>query len=181
MQPDQLRRRAEELAARLHARERELESMRHIVSATPVIVGGALVVPSGLIARLRGEPPAPFSIDAAARKEVELRAMAAVIAAEQARGHIVKDVSAEKCGWDITAWPPTVNDRLPEPRHIEVKGRAKGQDSIVITRNEILTALNQADKFVLAIVLVDGDDTEGCTTCVSRSTGTGAWDFSRHL
>lgn len=161
IQPDQLRRRAEELAARLQSRERELDSMRHIVSATPVIVGGALVVPSGLLARLRGDPPAPFSVDAAARREVERRAMAAVIAAEQAMGHTIKDVSAEKCGWDITAWPPSLDERLPEPRHIEVKGRAKGQDSIVVTRNEICTALNQADKFLLAIVLIDGDDTDG--------------------
>jgi hypothetical protein len=42
-----------------------------------------------------------------------------------------------------------------------VKGRAKGQDVITVSRNEILYALNQADKFWLAIVLVDGDDYEG--------------------
>ncbi|XXG32054.1 MAG: DUF3883 domain-containing protein [Ferrovum myxofaciens] len=46
-------------------------------------------------------------------------------------------------------------------RHIEVKGRAKGQSTITITRNEILYGLNQADKFILAIVLVDGDQHEG--------------------
>ena len=51
--------------------------------------------------------------------------------------------------------------RLSVTRHIEVKGRAKGQNTITVTRNEILYGLNQADKFILAIVLVDGDRHEG--------------------
>ncbi|MEJ5209324.1 helicase-related protein [Denitratimonas sp. CY0512] len=161
VQPQQLRRRAEELAARLQTRTRELEDMRHIVSATPVLVGGALVVPMGLLRELRGQTPAPFSPDAAARRAIELRAMAAVIAHEEALGHAVKDVSAEKCGWDITAQPPATAGALPEPRHIEVKGRARGADVITVTRNEICTALNQGEKFWLAIVLIDGDHIDG--------------------
>ena len=44
-------------------------------------------------------------------------------------------------------------------RHIEVKGRVRGADTITVKRNEILYALNQGDRFVLAIVLVDEDDT----------------------
>jgi hypothetical protein len=51
--------------------------------------------------------------------------------------------------------------RLSEPRHIEVKGRAKGQSTITVTKNEIITALNQSDKFLLAIVLVEEDRCEG--------------------
>jgi hypothetical protein len=43
-----------------------------------------------------------------------------------------------------------------------VKGRAKGATSITVTRNEILYALNQEDKFLLAIVFVgDNDQIEG--------------------
>ena len=42
-----------------------------------------------------------------------------------------------------------------------MKGRAKGQSTITVTRNEILYGLNQADKFMLAIVFVDGDRHEG--------------------
>jgi hypothetical protein len=34
-------------------------------------------------------------------------------------------------------------------------------DTITVTRNEILYGLNQADKFILAIVIVDGDNHEG--------------------
>lgn len=162
IQPDNLRRRAEELAARLQIRERQLDAQRHIVSATPVVRGGALVIPAGLLAKLRGQPlPASFALDAAVRAEIERRAMAAVTAAEKARGCAVTDVSAEKCGWDITSQAPIVDGVLPESRHIEVKGRAKGANVITVTRNEICTALNQGDKFILAIVLVDGDNVDG--------------------
>lgn len=83
--------------------------------------------------------------------------MEAVTRSEEARGCVVTDVSAQKCGWDITSQPPEGTIR-----HIEVKGRSKGAPSITVTRNEILYALNQTDKFVLAIVLVDENDaTEG--------------------
>ncbi|MCS6087901.1 DUF3883 domain-containing protein [Klebsiella pneumoniae subsp. pneumoniae] len=88
--------------------------------------------------------------------------MSAVTSAELTLGHSVFDVSADKCGWDITARPPLNTDgSLPQDRHIEVKGRSKGQTTITVSRNEILYALNQAEKFLLAIVLVDGDSFEG--------------------
>ena len=50
---------------------------------------------------------------------------------------------------------------LPEPRHIEVKGRVHGADTITVTTSEILYGLNQKDKFILAIVLVDGEKVDG--------------------
>ena len=86
-------------------------------------------------------------------------AMKAVIAAEEARGHRCADVSADKCGWDITSYPPVLQGLQADPKHIEVKGRVKGADTITVTRNEILYAFNQDDKFVLAIVFVNHDDT----------------------
>jgi hypothetical protein len=70
-------------------------------------------------------------------------------------------VSAQKSGWDLTSIPRSVDGRISESRHIVVKGRAKGQTTITVTRNEILYGLNQADKFMLAIVLVDGDTHDG--------------------
>ena len=156
------RRTVADLEARLESRKKELMAMRHVTSATPVPLGGALVVPAGLLRRLRGESPAEdglaFSADAAARARIERLAMEAVRRVEEASGCRVDDVSAQKCGWDITAYPPAVADKLPEPRHIEVKGRVRGATTVTITRNEILYALNQADKFLLAIVLVGEDD-----------------------
>jgi hypothetical protein len=130
-----------------------------------VVLSGALVIPEGLLKQRRGELPeggATFSADAAARARIEQIGMMAVTLAEQAKGCTVVDVSKDKCGWDITSYPSVVDGKQPDPRHIEVKGRAKGSTTITVTRNEILYALNQADKFRLAIVLVDEQDqTEG--------------------
>ncbi|RXE56040.1 RNA helicase [Methanoculleus taiwanensis] len=158
MNLENARRTVDDLTTRLERRKRDLAAMRHVISATPVIAGGALVIPAGLLAACRGEVT---TIDAAARKHVEMVAMRAVMEAERALGHEVIDVSAEKCGWDITVLLPETDGTPPMTRHIEVKGRAKGQTTITVLRNEIIYGLNQADKFVLAIVLVDGEDYEG--------------------
>ncbi len=160
MQPEMARRRVDELTERLAQRKRELEAMKNVVSSTPVAIGGALVIPQGLLASRKGE--ATFSTDAEARSRIEQIAMQKVLEVERGFGHEVWDVSAEKCGWDITARPqPNPGGSIKPDRHIEVKGRAKGQTTITVSRNEILHALNQAEKFILAIVIVDGDDCEG--------------------
>lgn len=153
---ENVQRTLDELTARKQTREKELQGQRQVVSAAPVIVGGALVIPAGLLMQRRGEPG--WSPNAAARSRIEQLAMQAVMDAERALGHEVIDVSAQKCGWDITAIPPAVNGRLPEVRHIEVKGRAQGSSTITVTRNEVLYGLNQQGKFLLAIVLIGEDD-----------------------
>ncbi|MEW6464545.1 MAG: helicase-related protein [Pseudomonadota bacterium] len=160
---ENVRRTIDDLTARRQSREKELLALRHVVSATPVVLGGALVIPAGLLMQRKGVPAEQggWSADAAARARVEQMAMRAVMEAERALGHDVIDVSAQKCGWDVTSQPKPVDGRLTTSRHIEVKGRAKGQSTITVTRNEILYGLNQADKFILAIVLVDGDRHEG--------------------
>ena len=156
---ENVRRTIDDLTARRESREKELLAMRHVISATPVVVGGALVIPVGLLAQRKGQPG--WTADADARARVELVAMNAVMDAERALGHEVMDVSGQKCGWDVTSLPKAVDGKLPASRHIEVKGRAKGQSTITVTRNEILYGLNQQDKFILAIVLVDGEQHEG--------------------
>jgi SNF2 family DNA or RNA helicase len=179
------RRTVSDLEGRLENRRRELQSMRHVVNGTPVALGGALVIPAGLLRQLRGEPPsdeavATFAADAAARARIERIAMDAVRRAEVSRGCRVVDVSAQKCGWDLTSYPPAGADgRLPEPRHIEVKGRVKGATTVTVTRNEILYALNQADKFLLAIVLVGASDAaEGPYYLSSPFTAEPGWGVS---
>ena len=159
VQPEMAKRRFEELTARLEQREKELAAMRSVVSSTPVVIGGSLIIPQGMLAQRKGETN--FTADAAARSRIEQVAMKAVIETEKAFGHEVKDVAAEKCGWDVTARPPALDGKLLEDRHIEVKGRSKGQSTITVSRNEIIYGLNQADKFILAIVIVDGDAHEG--------------------
>jgi superfamily II DNA or RNA helicase len=157
------RRTIADLEGRLENRKRELLAMRHVTSATPVALGGALIIPAGLIRKLRGEPqtedPCTFSIDPAARCRIERLAMEAVRHAEESRGCSVVDVSSQKCGWDLTSYPPAENGKQPDARHIEVKGRVKGAATVTVTRNEMLYALNQADKFHLAIVFVGENDT----------------------
>ena len=160
---ENVRRTLGDLEHRLESRKKDLLAMRHVTSATPVVMSGALVVPAGLLRQQRGEsPPDAFTADAAARARIEKLAMDAVRRTEEAKGHTVVDVSAQKCGWDLTAYPPAADGKLPVARHIEVKGRVEGATTVTITRNEILYALNQAEKFVLALVLIcESDAVEG--------------------
>jgi len=156
---ENVRRSIDDLTSRRQSREKELLARRHVISATPVVVGGALVIPAGLLLQRNGNPG--WTADADARSRVEWVAMRAVMDTERALGHEVIDVSAQKCGWDVTSLPRAVEGKLPPSRHIEVKGRAKGSTTVTVTRNEILYGLNQQDKFVLAVVFVDGDQHEG--------------------
>jgi superfamily II DNA or RNA helicase len=160
MQPEMARRRVDELTARLEQRKSELMALKNVVSSTPIVIGGALVIPQGLLSMRKGETQ--FSVDAVARARVERVAMNAVMEAERQFGHKVTDVGAEKCGWDVTSRPSANIDGSIKPdRHIEVKGRAKGQSTITVSRNEIIYGLNQSDKFILAIVIVDEASHEG--------------------
>jgi hypothetical protein len=77
-------------------------------------------------------------------------AMEAVIAAEKALGYEPRDVSTEKCGYDIES-RMTGTGRL---RFIEVKGRVEGADIVTVTKNEILAAFNKPQDFLLALVSV---------------------------
>jgi hypothetical protein len=159
---ENVRRTLSDLEARLESRKKELQSMRHVTSATPVVLSGALVVPAGLLRTLRGESApigSTFSSDPEARSRIEQLAMSAVRQIEEARGCRVIDVSAQKCGWDITSQAPFANGRLPDARHIEVKGRVKGASTVTVTKNEIFESWNQGDKYHLAIVIVGEDDT----------------------
>jgi SNF2 family DNA or RNA helicase len=156
---ENVRRTIDDLTGRRESREKELLAMRHVISATPVILGGSLVIPAGLLLQRKGQTG--WIADAAARARVEQIAMRAVMNAERALGHDVIDVSAEKCGWDVTSLPKALDGKLPPTRHIEVKGRAKGQTTITVTKNEIIQGKNQGDKFLLAVVIVEGEQHEG--------------------
>ena len=147
-----------ELQYRLKSRKKELLSMLDVQNGTPIILGGSLVVPAGLLREKKGEAPAFTAADAQARRRIELLAMQAVVDSEEAMGNRCVDVSADKCGWDITSYPPATDGKQPTPRHIEVKGRVAGADTVTVSRNEIIYAVNQGDKFLLAIVFVNQDD-----------------------
>ena len=148
------RQRAEELLARLERRLYELEQERKLSALPPVIVGGVLVVPQGLLNKLTGQSDLiePFAHETA---YVEQRAMEAVMHKEHELGYVPRDVSREKCGYDIESSIPGTG----KLRFLEVKGRSKGAKTVILTKNEILTALNKPDDFILALVEVDGEQT----------------------
>jgi RNase H-fold protein (predicted Holliday junction resolvase) len=154
-------RRAEELAARMQKRLAELESEKLISAMPPVIVGGAIVIPLGLLNRLMGKPDV-FTADAVARRTIELAAMKTVMDIETSLGFIPRDVSAAKVGYDVESLiPQEIRGKTQEPlRFIEVKGRARGANTVTVSKNEILTAFNKPNEYILAIVEVYGDKTK---------------------
>ncbi len=161
--------RADELAARLQKRLSELEQERKFSPMPPVVIGGALVVPIGLLQRLQGKREAATSTFAKETKRVELAAMDAVMAAERALGYEPRDVSDQKCGYDIESVVPGTG----QLRFIEVKGRIEGAETVTVTKNEILAALNKPDNFILALVQVPADQNfpEGDAFAVRESGG----------
>ncbi len=152
------RARAEELKARLAARTAELEQERQLASSPPMVQGGALVVPAGFLAKLRGgaapdEPdPALFGLS---RDEVERIAVGAVLAMERTLGREPREMPPNNPGFDVVSRDPATG----RTHFIEVKGRIEGATTVTVTKNEILTALNKQDDYVLAIVLVRADRT----------------------
>ena len=146
------RRRADELEQRLGARTRALEREERISVAPPTVVAGALIVPAGLLAAMRGgAAPSPRSADTQASAA---RARAAVMEVERNLGFEPTDREFDRLGYDIES-------RIPDTgklRFLEVKGRIAGADSITVTKNEILTARNLPDDYILAIVEFEDTD-----------------------
>jgi hypothetical protein len=145
------RERADKLELRLRRRMEELELEAQIAPKPPVIIGGALILPQGYLKRFSSESETEPPAFARETKESELLAMAAVMEAETRAGRIPKDVSADKCGYDIESGVPGSGKLL----FIEVKARMAGAATVTITKNEIMTALNKPENFVLAIVTVE--------------------------
>ena len=148
------RQRADELTDRLQKRMTELDQERKLSPLPPVIVGGAMIVSVGLLDRLKGVPrkPATFARDT---ERAETLAMQAVMVVERQLGFVPRDVHKENRGYDIESAIPGTGCL----RFIEVKGRAQGAPTVTVTKNEILTALNKPDEFILAVVELDGDKT----------------------
>ncbi len=65
------------------------------------------------------------------------------------------DRELEKVGYDIESRDPNTGGL----RFIEVKGRVSGAETVTVTRNEVLFALNNPDAYILAVVeFLDGDN-----------------------
>ena len=113
---DEARKRADTLQARLHKRLRELQLEAQLSPLPPVVLGGLLVVPQGLVDAMAGRRS---PVDT---QEVAARARAIVMEVERGLGYVPTDREFDKLGYDIESRVPSTG-RL---RFIEVKGRASG-------------------------------------------------------
>ena len=152
---NEARKRADGLEGRLAKRLEELKAEAQLSALPPVVLGGVLVVPMGLLRRMTpvgaGLAPALDPQSAVDRQAVAARARAIVVEAERGLGFDPTDRETEKVGYDIESRVPGTG----KLRFIEVKGRSAGADVITVTRNEILTSLNKPDDYILAMVEFD--------------------------
>lgn len=144
---EEARKRADALQARLEKRMAELARERQLSASPPIVLGGLLVVPLGLIRAMQGteRARASSSIDT---QVPAARARKIVMEIERGLGFVPTDREFERLGYDIESKVPG-EGRL---RFIEVKGRAADADTVTVTKNEILYSLNKPEDFILALV-----------------------------
>jgi len=141
------RKRADDLQARLQKRMEQLELESKLSPMPPVVLGGLVVIPQGLIDKITGTRRVAIS-SSVDTQAAAARARAIVMDVERRLGYEPVDRESEKLGYDIESRDP----RSGKLRFIEVKGRVSGAPVITVTRNEILYSLNKPDDFILAIV-----------------------------
>ena len=141
------RKRADMLQARLRKRLKELKLEAQISPLPPVVLGGLLIVPKGLV-RDMGGPESASPRTAVDTQESAARARSIIMETERNLGFDPTDREFEKLGYDIESRVPGTG----KLRFIEVKGRVSGAPTITVTRNEILYSLNKPEDFILGIV-----------------------------
>ena len=145
------RKRADILQGRLEKRLEDLKLERQVSPLPPVILGGLLVVPAGLLSKMMDRPLPSATPDT---QESAARAREIVMEIERSLGFEPIDRETEKLGYDIESRIPGTG----KLRFLEVKGRVSGAPTITVTKNEILYSLNKPDDFILAIVeFMDGN------------------------
>ncbi len=147
------RKRADLLQGRLQKRLEDLKLEAQISPLPPVVLGGMLIVPKGLLTAMTGQGAA-ISTAPADTHASAARARAIIMEVERNLGFEPTDRELEKLGYDIESCIPGTG----KLRFIEVKGRVSGAPTVTVTRNEILYSLNKPEDFILAIVeFLDGD------------------------
>ena len=134
------RQRTDDLKARLRTRLAQLDAQRQLSSSPPVVAGGALVVPAGLLARLRGQGGGhgPSSRDAA---------VAAVLRAETSLGRTARRTAPEEQGYDVESRAADGSALFIMVRH-----REAGGSDFLVTRSELGVARNTGGNHLLALV-----------------------------
>lgn len=151
---DEARKRADALQARLQKRLDELKFEKQIAPLPPVVMGGLLVIPAGLLAAMKGGGEAAGAVSRPQDTQISAaKARAIVMQIERDLGFEPMDRETEKLGYDVESRIPGTG----KLRFIEVKGRMSGAQTITVTKNEILYSLNKPEDFILAIVEFEGD------------------------
>ncbi len=148
------RQRADDLEARLQKRLERLEKEKQLSPAPPVAIGGAIVIPQGLLDRLNHVPMEDRSLTPDQRDRIDKLAVAAVMEAERKLGRKPREMAHHNEGYDIETTDPAEPGRL---RFIEVKGKAVGKTTVTVSATQIRYCCNQPDSWILAIVQIDGD------------------------
>ena len=148
-------RRADMLQTRMKARLDALKQERLVSSLPPVVLGGVLVAPRGLLARIEGQTEPAAAVRPTDTQAAAARARAAVMEVERDLGFEPVDREFDRLGYDIESRDPETGGL----RFIEVKGRVAGAVAVTVTRNEILTSLNKPDGYILALVEFRDDGT----------------------
>ena len=144
---------ADELAARLEQRNLELDRELQLSSRPPDIVGGAIVVPQGLLDRLVGPAQPVPTVHARDVAEVDRRAVDEVLETERSLGREPEEMPHNNEGYDIESRDPDTGDLY----FIEVKGRIEDAETVTVSRSQIIHAQNSPDRFILAVVRVPED------------------------
>jgi len=154
MRPQTAYDRARDLERRLEKRLADLALDEELIARPPIISGGALIIPQGLLDKLLGRTPDPSRI-ARDTALAERRAVDAVLAAEHALGRVPEEMPHSNPGYDIRS--RTADDNIV---FIEVKGRIEGAEDFWVTRTEALTGNNAGTGFRLALVSIHPDGPE---------------------
>ena len=140
------RRRADDLQSRLQKRMDAIQRERQLSPLPPVVLGGVLVVPAGLLRKMVGSVGA--SVATRDTQAAAARARTAVMNVERSLGFEPVDRELDKLGYDVESRVPSTG----KLRFIEVKGRVQGASTVTVTKNEILTSLNKPEDYILAVV-----------------------------
>jgi len=144
---NEAQRRADDLQARLRKRMDELDVQEKISAKSPVVLGGLVIIPSGLLNEISGKKE-PRHTHPQNTQESGDKARNIIMQVERDLGFEPVDRELEKLGYDVES----VDAKTGKVRFLEVKGRVSGAPTITVTKNEILYSLNKPDDFILAIV-----------------------------
>ncbi len=153
------RRRADDMRARLDRRLEELNLEAVISPLPPMVRGGVLVAPKGLLDRMQGRAPKAGNPQQD-KMTIAAKGREIVMDIERKKGYDPTDREFDKLGYDIESRMPDTG----QLRFIEVKAREAQANTITVTRNEILYSRNKPDRYILALVLYEGDIESGAHT-----------------